>query len=262
MGEVARATGLTVRTLQHYDNIGLMPPSGRTEGGRRYYTQSDMLRLSQIVFYKSVGIGLSDIRDKLPSKPTPSELETIFTEQLSVLLRKIDALHFAMSALNSSLDIIKSGNEPPIEILAELIRAMEGSSLADWTDFKFDPVLDESLEQSGLSTLGGALGFYHTMRELMLEAVTLRNSNATIDSDATLTLGKRWWEDIVLKVTVGGDEAAVTALTLNNNRENWPEADRKLFEQAEPFIEVTLEAYITTNNIAVPEAMMEGNQND
>jgi hypothetical protein len=48
--EVAKDTGLTVRTLQHDDNIGLMPASGRTEGGHRFYTGSDMLRLSQIVF--------------------------------------------------------------------------------------------------------------------------------------------------------------------------------------------------------------------
>ncbi len=38
-GEIASATGLTIRTVQHYDNIGLLPSSGRTEGGRRYYTQ-------------------------------------------------------------------------------------------------------------------------------------------------------------------------------------------------------------------------------
>lgn len=261
VGEVAKATGLTIRTLQHYDNIGLMPPSGRTEGGRRCYTQGDMLRLSQIVFYKSISIGLSDIRDKLPLEPTPAELEKIFTEQLSVLLRKIDALHFAMSALNASLEIIKAGNEPPIEMLAELIRAMDGSSLADWTDFNFDTALDASLEQSGIHTLSGSLDFYHTMRELMVEAVTLRHSNAAPDSAAALALGKRWWEDIILKVTLGGDKAAVTALTVNNNRDNWPEADRKLFEQAEPFVEAALSAYITANNITVPDSMLGGNTN-
>ncbi len=75
VGELAKEVGLTVRTLQHYDNIGLLPPSGRTEGGRRYYTDADMLELTQIVFYKSVGIKLSDIRDRLSNAPTPKELE-------------------------------------------------------------------------------------------------------------------------------------------------------------------------------------------
>ena len=41
-GEVAKISGLTIRTLQHYDNIGVLPASGRTEGGRRFYTENDM----------------------------------------------------------------------------------------------------------------------------------------------------------------------------------------------------------------------------
>ena len=95
VGELARATGLTVRTLQHYDNTGLLPPSGRTEGGRRYYTDGDMLRLTQIVFYKSVGISLSDIREKLSAPLAPTELEEVFNRQVTVLLKKMDALHMA-----------------------------------------------------------------------------------------------------------------------------------------------------------------------
>ena len=64
VGEISKATGLTVRTLQHYDNIGLLPVSGRSEGGRRYYTEKDLLKLEQIVFYKSIGVPLKSIKDK------------------------------------------------------------------------------------------------------------------------------------------------------------------------------------------------------
>ena len=48
-GEVAKISGLTIRTLQHYDNIGVLPASGRTEGGRRFYTESDMIQLEHII---------------------------------------------------------------------------------------------------------------------------------------------------------------------------------------------------------------------
>jgi hypothetical protein len=50
-------------------------------------------------------------------------------------------------------------------------------------------------------------------------------------------------------------------LTVNNNRDNWPEPDRKLFEQAEPFIEAALSAYITSNNITVPKSILGGSAN-
>ena len=262
IGKAAEAAGLTVRTLQYYDSIGLMPSSGRTEGGRRYYTQSDMLRLSQIIFYKSVGIKLSDIRDKLPLNPSAAELEDVFSEQLLVLLRKIDALHFAMSVLNSSLEIIKSGKEPPIEMLSDLIRAVDGSSLADWTDFSSEAKLGTAFEQSSIGTLSGALDFYHTMRELMTEAAALSVLGTPPDSPAALELGRRWLEDILLKVAESGDEAAAAAIRANDNRETWPSADRTLFEQAEPFLEAAFAAYTEANNISLPESMSGGSTND
>jgi DNA-binding transcriptional MerR regulator len=258
VGELAKATGLTVRTLQHYDNIGLLPPSGRTEGGRRFYTDRDILALSQIVFYKSVGIPLSDIREKLSNTPSLSELETVFAEQMKALLRKIDELHGAVTVLNTALDMVKSGNEPQFETLSALIRALEGGSLSDWTDFKFDPALGDALENSGINTLGGAMDFYHTMRGLFVDAILLQRNGADVSEAEVQNFGRRWWEDVILKVTSGSDESAIAALTVNNDRANWPEADRKLFEAAEPFIEKALGAYIAANNIEVPAAMLEG----
>ena len=45
IGALAKRTGLTVRTLHHYDQIGLLSPSGRTDGGYRLYSDADILRL-------------------------------------------------------------------------------------------------------------------------------------------------------------------------------------------------------------------------
>ena len=250
VGELAKATGLTVRTLQHYDNIGLLPPSGRTAGGRRYYTEHDMMKLTQIVFYKSVGIPLSVIREKLPNTLTPIELESVFSRQLSVVLRKIDALHVTLSVLNSTIDLLHSGGKPPFEILAQLIRGMEGSGLNDWAGFAFDPALDADLEGDEIATLDGAMHFYHTMRALMVEAVTLTSAGAGPDSPAALSLGRRWYEDVLQRITAIGATAA--ALAANDSRELWPEADRRLYEAAEPFIEAALAAYLEKNNIHVP----------
>ncbi|QJW83354.1 MerR family transcriptional regulator [Ramlibacter terrae] len=48
VGELARSTGLTVRTLHHYDEIGLLKPSGRSESGYRLYAEADVARLHAI----------------------------------------------------------------------------------------------------------------------------------------------------------------------------------------------------------------------
>lgn len=69
VGELAARTGLTVRTLHHYDAIGLLSPSGRTGSahgsGHRLYTAADLARLQQIQSLKQLGFGLEEVRDYL-----------------------------------------------------------------------------------------------------------------------------------------------------------------------------------------------------
>lgn len=61
IGEVAERTGLTRRTLRHYDEIGLLVPSARSWGDYRLYDQADLLRLLQIQNLKALGLGLGEI---------------------------------------------------------------------------------------------------------------------------------------------------------------------------------------------------------
>jgi DNA-binding transcriptional MerR regulator len=65
VGELARRTGLTVRTLHHYDEIGLLRPSWHTESGHRLYTAADVGRLQQVLSLRQLGFPLESIRDCL-----------------------------------------------------------------------------------------------------------------------------------------------------------------------------------------------------
>ena len=65
VGELAKRTGLTVRTLHHYDQIGLLSPSRRTAAGHRLYSEDDVARLQQITSLRSLGFPLEEIRDVL-----------------------------------------------------------------------------------------------------------------------------------------------------------------------------------------------------
>jgi DNA-binding transcriptional MerR regulator len=76
VGELARRTGLTVRTLHHYDEIGLLKPSGHTEAGYRLYTVSDVARLQQVLSLRQLGFSLEEVRDCL-DRPGFSALEVI-----------------------------------------------------------------------------------------------------------------------------------------------------------------------------------------
>lgn len=65
IGEVAERTSLSLRTLRHYDDIGLVNPSGRTEGGFRLYTEADVARIMLVRRMKPLGYALDQMRDVL-----------------------------------------------------------------------------------------------------------------------------------------------------------------------------------------------------
>src|SRR5207253_11192192 len=76
VGELAKRTGLTVRTLHHYDEVGLLRPSLHTEAGHRLYTAADVARLQQVMSLRQLGFSLEEVRDCL-DRPGFSPLEVI-----------------------------------------------------------------------------------------------------------------------------------------------------------------------------------------
>jgi len=71
VGELARRTGLTVRTLHHYEAVGLLQPTLRTEAGHRLYTTADMARLQQVLSLRQLGFSLEEVHDCLNRRGAP-----------------------------------------------------------------------------------------------------------------------------------------------------------------------------------------------
>lgn len=73
VGEVARLSHISVRTLHHYDGIGLLTPSGRSAAGYRLYSDPDLRRLQQILFYRELEFGLDEIAEILTDPTTGTD---------------------------------------------------------------------------------------------------------------------------------------------------------------------------------------------
>ena len=86
IGEVATATGLTVRALHHYDQIGLVAPSGRTSGGHRLYTSADLTVLYQVTAMRQLGLSLDQVATLLAGH---TDVEQVFAQQLAHVDRQI-----------------------------------------------------------------------------------------------------------------------------------------------------------------------------
>ncbi|MDC0598413.1 MerR family transcriptional regulator [Gammaproteobacteria bacterium] len=98
IGEVARLAKVSIRTLHHYDAIGLLVPNARSDSGYRLYTHSDLERLQQILFYKTLEFPLEEIH-RLMTDPTFNRSSALLQQrelleekstQLKAVLKLID----------------------------------------------------------------------------------------------------------------------------------------------------------------------------
>lgn len=101
VGQVARWTGVTVRALHHYDEIGLLVPSDRSAAGYRRYSDGDLERLQQILGYRELGFPLEEISAIL-SDPDPMvhlrRQHALLRERMERLRRMVEAIEHVMEA--------------------------------------------------------------------------------------------------------------------------------------------------------------------
>lgn len=109
VGELAARTGLTVRTLHHYDAIGLLCPSDRTESahgsGHRLYTAADVARLHQILCLKQLGFGLQQVREYMTRAGyDPREVVRLHLASVRQRAAELEQLGDRLQTLSETLD--------------------------------------------------------------------------------------------------------------------------------------------------------------
>src|SRR5262245_9399567 len=109
VGELAERTGLTVRALHHYDAMGLLSPSGRTDSahgsGHRLYTAADVARLQQIQSLKLLGFALEQVRDYLARDDyDPRRVVRLHLERVRGQAAELKRLEDRLAALSDALD--------------------------------------------------------------------------------------------------------------------------------------------------------------
>jgi len=102
IGELAELAGVTVRTLHHYDRIGLVRPGLRTAAGYRCYTEEDAERLAQVLGYRELGFALLAIRDILDDPGTDPQVH--LRRQRELLTERIERLRRIVAAIDTTLE--------------------------------------------------------------------------------------------------------------------------------------------------------------
>jgi DNA-binding transcriptional MerR regulator len=136
--QLAAISGVTVRTLHHYDEIGLLKPAHVAANGYRYYGRAEMLRLQQILFHRELGVPLSEIGDLLDMEGE---------DQVGVLLRHRERLaaereRFAQLIATIDRTVSDLKGETPMSN-ADLYKGFSAEKQADYEAWLIDTYGDQ-----------------------------------------------------------------------------------------------------------------------
>jgi MerR family transcriptional regulator, thiopeptide resistance regulator len=130
VGELARATGLTVRTLHHYDDIGLVRASERTPAGHRRYTEADVRRLYRVRALRGLGLSLEDVATAL-DRTADDDLTTL-RELLGAQLTALAARAERISALRRQIgELLAQLADSTLPDADTFMKALELASMAE-----------------------------------------------------------------------------------------------------------------------------------
>ena len=124
-GELAKQCGITVRTVQFYDQKGILVPSELTEGGRRLYSDEDLKKMKIICFLRDTGLSLDTIGRLLKEKDPGSVISIFLAQQEQVLKEEIGERREKLDRLSELKDGLKDVPSFSIETIGDIAAIME-----------------------------------------------------------------------------------------------------------------------------------------
>lgn len=129
VSQVARLAGVSVRTLHHYDEIGLLRPSGRSEAGYRLYQESDLQRLQQVLFFKELGFPLEEITRIVQDRAF--DLRAALLMQKQMLTDRAIRVQALIRAVDAALESLEKGTAMTKEEMFEVFGDFDPSKYED-----------------------------------------------------------------------------------------------------------------------------------
>ncbi len=124
-GELAKAAGVTVRTVQYYDSRGILVPSDFSEGGRRLYTESDLKKLKVICFLRELGLSINYVGDILEADNATKVINLLLEEQKKTLETEVSERKEQIDKIGEIQKEMKSIAEFSVENLGDVAYVME-----------------------------------------------------------------------------------------------------------------------------------------
>lgn len=238
VGQAARKMGVTVRTLQYYDKEGLLSPSAESEGGRRLYTDKDLITLHQILSLKSLGFSLEDIRKRLPALDTPEDVAAALSRQEENIRSKIQHLTESLTAIRQLREEVLQMQGVNFRKYADIIVNLQMKNEYYYLIKRFD---DDTLDHIRKRfDRDSGLAFMDRFNQLCDQILELRREQVPPESERCQKLTAAYW-NLIMDFT-GGDMSILSKLRniadFENVTNEWDQKQKIVTEYLEPALQI------------------------
>lgn len=224
VGDLAKQTGVSPRTLHYYDEIGLLSPSQRTDAGYRLYGEAEIIRLQQIISLRQLGFPLERIRECL-LKPNEFSPHHVLQLQLSQLKEQIALQQQLCNKLEAIASRLQTTETVSIEAFIQVI---EVTMMIDkYYTQEQQAHLQERYEQLGEERIRQAEAEW---QDVIGQARMLMESDADPASEAVQAVAQRWRS--LIEEFTGGDAGIAQSLQTMYQQEGTEVASRGAIDAA------------------------------
>jgi len=233
--EFAELTGVTVRTLHHYDRLSLLKPSRYSSAGYRLYTESDVARLEQIIALKFIGFSLNEIKNILSRGSL--DLASALRQQREAITEKRQRLDLAIQAIQRAEYVAGTNKQPGWETFIKIIEVINMQPNMDWSKKYYSEEAQREIQKSATTIPREVIE--QAQRDwavLIKEVETAVSAGEDPASDKSQVLAFRWM-DLIKGFTGGNPEIQAGLNKMYADRDNWPASMPKPFsDEVQAFI--------------------------
>ena len=227
--EFARTSGVTVRTLHHYDRLGLLKPSRYTQAGYRLYSEQDLGRLQQIVTLKFIGLSLKQIKEILNSKSF--DLAKALRMQREVISLRREQMDLALKAIQRAESAMAQTGEPDWKTFKKIIEVINMQNNMEWTRQYYSEEAQEEIAKQKATVppeaIEQAQRDWPVLIKLVEDAIAAGEKPDGAEAQA---LADRWVT--LIQGFTGGNKEIQTGLNkMYADRANWPATFPRMFSE-------------------------------
>jgi MerR family transcriptional regulator, thiopeptide resistance regulator len=226
--QFANLAGVTVRTLHHYDRLGLLSPKQRTESGYRLYTNHDLVRLERITVLRYLGLSLRQIAEMLSNTQHGDlNIADLLQTQAIILRERRDGISRVLRAVEAAERSLDAAHTPDWQLFKSIIKEVSMQDSAEWPKKYYSESALQLIEQNTTQwTPEQQQDWTRQWNDLFAKV----EAAIAADEDPTAPNGRELahqWHSLVALFTQGDSEVQRGLSAMYNDMQNWPEKQQQ-----------------------------------